>query len=135
FVEHLLTTTAHSYLLFFSNRGRVYRLRAHEIPLKERTARGIALVNLISLQPGEHIEAIIDTRTYEDGAYLFFATRNGQVKKTRMSEYDSSLRNGLIAINLNDGDELVRVIQTRGDDDVFMVSRLGQTIRCSEDDV
>jgi DNA gyrase subunit A len=135
YVEHLLTSTAHSYLLFFSNRGRVYRLRAHEIPMKDRTARGTALVNLIALQPDEHIEAVIDTRTYEDGAYLFFATRNGMVKKTRMSEYDSSLRTGLIAINLNDGDELVRVIQTNGSDDVFMVSRQGMTIRFSEDDV
>jgi DNA gyrase subunit A len=135
YVEHLLTTTAHSYLLFFSNRGRVYRLRAHEIPMKDRTARGTALVNLVALQPDEHIEAVIDTRTYEDGAYLFFATRNGMVKKTRMSEYDSSLRTGLIAINLNEGDELVRVIQTTGSDDVFMVSRKGMTIRFSEDDV
>jgi DNA gyrase subunit A len=135
YVEHLLMTTAHSYLLFFSNRGRVYRLRAHEIPMKDRTARGTALVNLVALQADEHIEAVIDTRTYEDGAYLFFSTRNGIVKKTRMSEYDSSLRAGLIAINLNDGDELVRVIQTSGTDDVFMVSRQGMTIRFSEDDV
>jgi DNA gyrase subunit A len=135
FVEHLLTTTAHSYLLFFSNRGRVYRLRAHEIPMKDRTARGTALVNLIALQPEEHIEAIIDTRTYEDGAFLFFATHNGMVKKTRMSEYDSSRRDGLIAINLNDGDELVRVIQTSGNDDIFMVSQQGMTIRFSEADV
>ena len=135
YVEHLLTTTAHSYLLFFSNRGRVYRLRAHEIPMKDRTARGTALVNLVALQADEHIEAVIDTRTYEDGAYLFFATRNGIVKKTRMSEYDSSLRSGLIAINLNDGDELVRVIQTSGNDDIFMVSRQGMTIRFSENDV
>jgi DNA gyrase subunit A len=135
YVEHLLTTTAHSYLLFFSNRGRVYRLRAHEIPMKDRTARGTALVNLVALQPDEHIEAVIDTRTYEDGAYLFFATRNGVVKKTRMSEYDSSLRTGLIAINLNESDELVRVVQTNGSDDVFMVSRQGMTIRFSEADV
>jgi DNA gyrase subunit A len=135
YVEHLLTTTAHSYLLFFSNRGRVYRLRAHEIPMKDRTARGTALVNLVALQSDEHIEAVIDTRTYEDGAYLFFATRQGMVKKTRMSEYDSSLRTGLIAINLNEGDELVRVIQTNGTDDVFMVSSLGMTIRFSEEDV
>jgi len=134
-VEHLLTTTAHSYLLFFSNRGRVYRLRAHEIPMTDRTARGTALVNLVALQGDEHIEAVIDTRTYEDGVYLFFATRNGIVKKTRMSEYDSSLRSGLIAINLNDGDELVRVIQTTGSDDVFMVSRNGMTIRFAEEDV
>jgi DNA gyrase subunit A len=135
YVEHLLTTTAHSYLLFFSNRGRVYRLRAHEIPLKERTARGTALVNLVALAPEERIEAVIDTRTYEDGAYLFFATRRGQVKKTKMSEYDSSLRSGLIAINLRDDDELVKVIQTSGSDDIFMVSKNGMTIRFSEDDV
>jgi DNA gyrase subunit A len=135
YVEHLLTTTAHSYLLFFSNRGRVYRLRAHEIPVKDRTARGTALVNLISLQPDEHVQAVIDTRTYEEGAYLFFATRRGMVKKTRMSEYDSSLRTGLIAINLNEGDELVRVVQTTGDDDIFLVSSGGMTIRFSESDV
>ncbi|HKF91946.1 MAG TPA: DNA gyrase subunit A, partial [Acidimicrobiia bacterium] len=92
YVAHLLTTSAHSYLLFFSNRGRVYRLRAHEIPLKERTARGTALVNLVSLNQGEQIQAIIDTRTYEDGAYLFFATKNGVVKKTLISEFDSSIR-------------------------------------------
>src|SRR5204862_2781175 len=90
YVTQILTTTAHAYLLFFSNRGRVYRLKAHEIPMKERTARGTAIVNLISIGPDERIEAVIDTRTYEDGAYLFFATRKGQVKKTRMSEYDSS---------------------------------------------
>jgi DNA gyrase subunit A len=135
YVEHLLTTTAHSYLLFFSNRGKVYRLRAHEIPMKERTARGTALVNLIALAPEEHIQAIIDTRTYEDGAFLFFATRRGQVKKTKMSEYDSSLRTGLIAINLKPDDELVRVIQTSGEDDIFMVSRGGMTIRFTEADV
>jgi len=135
YVEHLLTTTAHSYLLFFSNRGRVYRLRAHEIPMKERTARGTAIVNLISIGPDERIEAVIDTRTYEDGAYLFFATRKGQVKKTRMGEYDSSLRTGLIAINLNADDELVRVIQTSGEDDIIMVSKNGMSIRFSEADV
>ena len=75
YVEHLLTTTAHSYLLFFSNRGKSYRLRAHEIPMKERTARGTAIVNLLAARPDERIEAVIDTRTYEDGSYLFFATK------------------------------------------------------------
>lgn len=135
YVEHLITTTAHSYLLFFSDRGRVYRIRAHEIPMKDRTARGTALVNLLALQQDERIQAIIDTRTYEDGAYLFFVTRGGVVKKTRMSEYDSSLRSGLIAINLKEGDELVRVVQTTGSDDIFMVSRGGMTIRFSENDV
>src|SRR6266496_4135150 len=135
YVAHLLTTTAHSYLLFFSNRGRVHRLRAHEIPMKERTARGTALVNLISLNQGEQIQAIIDTRTYEDGAYLFFATRNGVVKKTRMSEFDSSIRSGLKAINLHGNDELVKVIQTTGRNDIVMVSRQGMTIRFAESGV
>jgi DNA gyrase subunit A len=135
YVNHILTTTAHAYLLFFSNRGRVYRLKAHEIPMKERTARGTAIVNLLPLASDEKIQAIIDTRTYETGRYLFFATTQGQVKKTLMSEYDSSRRDGLIAINLKDGDELVKVIQTSGDDEIFMVSRSGMTIRFSEEDV
>jgi len=135
YVAHILSTTAHSYLLFFSNRGRVYRLRAHEIPQKERTARGTAIVNLLPLGPDERIQAVIDTRDYETSRYLFFATKRGQVKKTRFTEYDSSLRAGLIAINLKDGDELVRVIQTGGEDDIFMVSCTGMTIRFSEDEV
>jgi DNA gyrase subunit A len=132
YVDKLLTTTAHSYLLLFSNRGKVYRLRAHEIPMKDRTARGTALVNLINLAQEERIEAIIDTRTYEDGAYLCFATKHGTVKKTKMTEYDSSIRNGLIAINLGRGDELVRVVQTTGKNDLVMVTRDGQTIRFAE---
>jgi DNA gyrase subunit A len=100
--------------------------------MKDRTARGTALVNLISLSNDERIQAIIDTRTYEDGAYLFFATKKGTVKKTKMSEYDSSVRNGLIAINLVRNDELVRVIQTTGKNDVVMTSRDGQTLRFAE---
>ena len=134
-VNHIIHTTAHAYLLFFSNRGRVYRLKAHEIPMKERQARGTAIVNLLPLQPGETIEAIIDTRDYETNRFLFFATKKGQVKKTKFTEYDSSLRAGLIAINLRDGDELVRVIPTNGGDDIFMVSRAGMTIRFAEDEV
>ena len=135
YVAHLLLTTAHSYLLFFSNRGRVYRLRAHEIPMKDRTARGTALVNLVSLNQGEQIQAIIDTRTYEDGAYLFFATKNGVVKKTKMAEFDSSIRSGLKAINLQGNDELVKVIQTTGRNDIVMISRQGMTIRFAESGV
>ncbi|CAN5855430.1 hypothetical protein BH24ACT3_BH24ACT3_10030 [soil metagenome] len=135
YVTQILTTTAHAYLLFFSNRGRVYRLRAHEIPIKERTARGTAIVNLLPLQPDERIQAIIDTRDYETNRFLFFATRKGQVKKTKFTEYDSSLRAGLIAINLRDGDELVKVIPTNGGDDIFMVSESGVTIRFAEDEV
>jgi DNA gyrase subunit A len=135
YVTQILTTTAHAYLLFFSNKGRVYRLKAHEIPMKERTARGTAIVNLLALQPDEKIRTIIDTRDYETSRYLFFATKNGVVKKTKFTEYDSSLRAGIIAINLRDGDELVRVIPTNGGNDILMVSRLGMAIRFNEDDV
>ena len=135
YVTHILTTTAHAYLLFFSNLGRVYRLKAHEIPKKERTARGTAMPNLLQLQPGEHIQTIIDTRDYETNRYLFFATKKGQVKKTKFNEYDSSLRTGIIAINLRAGDELVKVIPTNGGDDILMLSKLGQAIRFNEDDV
>jgi DNA gyrase subunit A len=134
-VTHIVSTTAHAYLLFFSNRGKVYRLRAHEIPMKDRTARGTAIVNLLPLAPDEKIQAIIDTRDYESHRYLFFATKLGQVKKTKFTEYDSSLRAGLIAINLRDDDELVRVIPTNGDDDIFMVSKDGMAIRFTEEDV
>ncbi|HEY2812956.1 MAG TPA: DNA gyrase subunit A [Acidimicrobiales bacterium] len=135
YVTQILTTTAHAYLLFFSNRGRVYRLKAHEIPMKERTARGTAIVNLLPLQPEERIQAIIDTRDYETNRFLFFTTKQGQVKKTKFNEYDSSLRTGLIAINLRGNDELVKVIPTNGGDDILMITKLGQAIRFSEDDV
>ena len=135
YIAHIVTTTAHAYLLFFSNLGRVYRLKAHEIPMKERTARGTAMVNLLPLQPDEHIQAIIDTRDYESNQYLFFATKQGQVKKTKFTAYDSSLRAGLIAINLRDGDELVKVIPCNDGDDIFMVSQSGMTVRFAEGDV
>jgi DNA gyrase subunit A len=135
YIAHIIHTSAHAYLLFFSSRGRVYRLKAHEIPMKERTARGTAIVNLLPLQPGETIQSIIDTRDYETNRYLFFCTKKGQVKKTKFTEYDSSLRAGLIAVNLKDGDELVKVIPTNGNDDIFLVSRNGMAIRFSEEDV
>jgi DNA gyrase subunit A len=135
YVTEVVSTTAHAYLLFFSNRGKVYRLKAHEIPMKDRTARGTAMVNLLPLQPDEKIQAIIDTRDYETSRFLFFATKNGQVKKTKFTEYDSSRRDGLIAISLKDGDELVRVVQTSGDNDIFIVAAGGQTVRFTEDAV
>jgi DNA gyrase subunit A len=134
-VSDIIHTSAHSYLLFFSNRGRVFRLKAWEVPQKERTARGTAIVNLLPLAAEEKIQAIIDTREFPADRFLFFATRLGQVKKTAFSEYDKSRREGFIAINLRDDDELVKVITTQGDDDVFMVSRAGVTIRFSEHDV
>jgi DNA gyrase subunit A len=134
-VTRIIHTTAHAYLLFFSNRGKVYRLRAYEVPIKERTARGTAIVNLLPLAPGERIQALIDTREFPSDRYLVFATRAGQVKKTTFSEYDKSRREGFIAISLRDGDELVGVITTGGSDDLFMVSRMGMAIRFEETDV
>ena len=134
-VRHVIFTTAHAHLLFFSNRGKVYRLRALEIPERERTAKGMPIVNLLPLQTGEQIQAIIDTRDFASERFLFFATRKGTVKKTSFDAYDSTRRDGIIAINLNDGDELVKVIETSGSDHIFMVSRDGMTIRFDENDV
>jgi DNA gyrase subunit A len=133
-VTTLVHTTALSHVLLFSNRGKVYRLRAHEVPMKERNARGTPIVNLLPLDPNEKIQAIVETREFDHDRYLLFATKSGQVKKTPLSEYDKSRREGFIAINLRAHDELVRVVQTSGEDDVFMVSRQGQTIRFAEGD-
>ncbi len=133
-IDDVVHTTAHAHLLLFSNRGRVFRLRALEIPMKERTARGTAIVNLLPLAPNEVIQAIIGTRDFSADNYLVFATKLGQVKKTAFSEYDKSRREGFIAINLREGDELVQVVETHGDDDVFLVTRSGMTIRFSEHD-
>ena len=134
-IRHVIFTTAHAHLLFFSNRGRVYRLRAMDIPERERTAKGMPIVNLLPLQADEYIQAIIDTRDFAGEGFLFFATKKGTVKKTAFDAYNSSRRDGLIAINLNDDDELVRVIETSGTDDIFMVSHSGMTIRFNEGDV
>jgi DNA gyrase subunit A len=134
-VTEVLHTSAHAYLLCFSNLGKVYRLRAHEIPIRERAAKGTPIVNLLPLAPEERIATIIDTRDFDGGGHLFFATRKGQVKKTLLSEYDKSRRDGFIAIKLMDGDELVRVIKTSGAEDILMVSRKGMAIRFDEGDV
>jgi DNA gyrase subunit A len=134
-VSQVVHSSSHAYLLLFSNQGKVYRLRGHEIPIKERTAKGTAAVNLVPLAPNESIQAIITTREFSPDQYLVFATAQGQVKKTALSEYDKSRREGFIAINLRDGDELVRVVATSGDDDIFEVTRSGMTIRFNEADV
>jgi len=134
-IDDVVHTSAHAHLLLFSNRGRVFRLRALEIPMKERTARGTAVVNLLPLAPNEVIQAIIGTRDFPAESFLVFSTKLGQVKKTSFSEYDKSRREGFIAINLREGDELVRVVETRGEDDVFLVTQSGMTIRFSERDV
>ena len=135
YITDLIHTSAHAFLLFFSNRGKVYRLKAHRIPQRDRTAQGLAIVNLLRLQPDEKIQTIIDTRDYETHRYLFFVTANGVVKKTMFNAYDSSRQDGLIAVNLRDGDELVRVLPTSGDDEILLVSEGGKGIRFSETDV
>jgi DNA gyrase subunit A len=131
-VEHLTTTTAHAYLLLFSTGGRVYRLKAHEIPKRDRTARGTAAVNVVAMRPEDRVAAVIDTRDYESYRYLLIATKRGMVKKTLFREYDSSRKEGLIAVNLKDGDEVVRVRPTSGNDDVLLISKKGKAIRFSE---
>jgi DNA gyrase subunit A len=135
FVDQIIHTTTHAYLLLFSNRGRVFRLRGHEIPMKERTAKGTAIVNLLNLQPNESIQAIVATDDFPQDKFLVFATANGTVKKTAFSEYDKSRREGWIAINLREGDEVVRVVATGGDDDLMMVTFRGMAIRFSEAEV
>jgi DNA gyrase subunit A len=134
-ITHVVHTSSHAYVLLFSDRGRVYRLRGHEIPTKERTARGTALVNLLPLETGETIRALIQTRDFPDDQFLMFTTAQGQAKKTSFAEYDKSRREGFIAISLRDGDSLVRVVPTSGEDDMFIVTKKGMTIRFSEDDV
>src|SRR5665213_2278977 len=135
FVDQIIHTTTLAHLLLFSNRGRVFRLRGHEIPMKERTAKGTAIVNLLNLQPNEAIQAIVTTDDFPKDKFLMFATANGTVKKTAFSEYDKSRREGWIAINLREGDEVVRVVSTSGDDDLMMVTYRGMAIRFNEVEV
>ena len=135
FVEQIVHTTTLAHLLLFSNMGRVFRLRGHEIPMKERTAKGTAIVNLLNLQPNESIQAIVATKDFPTNEFLVFATSSGTVKKTSFSEYDKSRREGWIAIKLRPGDEVVRVIATTGDDDLMMVTLRGLAIRFKETEV
>ena len=135
YISTLIHTTAHAYLMFFTSMGRVYRIKVHEVPRTSRTARGMAIVNLLQLAPDETVSAVIDTRDYETMRYLLFVTRRGVVKRTRFLEYDKSRSRGLIAINLREGDELVRVLPTSGTDDVCLVSASGRLMRFSESEV
>ncbi|MDP8959651.1 MAG: DNA gyrase subunit A [Actinomycetota bacterium] len=133
-VTHVLHTSAHAYLLFFTNTGKVYRVKAHELPRKDRTARGVLAQSVLPLGPQERIEAVVDTRDYETARYLVMVTRQGQVKKTRFSEYDSRA-SSLIAINLQEGDEVVAVRATNGENDLLMFTRQGLGIRFGEEDI
>ena len=135
YIEELLMTTTHHYLMFFTNTGRVYRLKAYEIPEASRTARGTAIVNLLQLQPGEKITAVIPMRKYEKGHYLFMATKKGLVKKTPLEEYENVRKTGLAAIALRDDDELIEVKTTDNEKEIILVTKFGQCIRFKENDV
>lgn len=135
YIEDLIMTTAHHYIMFFTNTGRVYRLKTYMIPEAGRTARGTAIVNLLQLLPGEKITAIIPMKNYADNEYLFMATRNGMVKKTPMKEYENVRKNGLQAIVLRENDELIEVKATDDTKDIFLITKKGQCIRFHERDV
>ena len=135
FVEDLFVASTHDYVLFFSNKGKVYRLKVHELPIAQRNARGTAMVNIVPFAEGEHAMAVITCRTFPEDEYLMFATKNGVVKKTAMSAYDRTRRDGIIAINLKDGDELVNVRRVRQGDKVILVSTDGKAILFPESDV
>ena len=135
YIEELLMTTSHHYMMFFTNTGRVYRLKAYEIPEASRTARGTAIVNLLQLQPGEKITAVIPIREYTEGHFLFMATKKGIVKKTPITDYANVRKTGLAAINLREDDELIEVKKTDNEQDIFLVTKYGQCIRFKETDV
>ena len=136
YIEHLFVSSTHDYLLFFTNRGKVYRLKVYELPEASRTARGRALVNLLPLREGERVQSVLSTRDFSEGKYLVFATRNGMVKKTEFGAYNTPIKaDGIIAINIRDDDELVAVRRTSGHDDIMMVSRSGQAARFNESQV
>ena len=135
YIEELLMTTTHHYMMFFTNTGRVYRLKAYEIPEAGRTARGTAIVNLIQLQPGEKITATVPMREFDEDKFLFMATKNGMVKRTPMKEYENVRKNGLQAIVLREDDELIEVKATDNTEDIFLVTKKGMCIRFHETDV
>ena len=135
YIEDLILTKNHNYIMFFTNTGRVYRLKAYAIPEAGRTARGTAIVNLIQLLPGEKITAIISMKEYDDEKFLFMATKNGMVKKTPMREYANVRKTGLQAIVLRENDELIEVKATDNKRDIFMVTKFGKSIRFHETDV
>ncbi|MFZ7134688.1 MAG: DNA gyrase subunit A [Eubacteriales bacterium] len=135
FVSHLFSTTTHHYLLFFTNKGKVYRLKAYEIPEASRIAKGTAIVNIIQLEEDEKVTTIIPIKEFTDNCYLIMATKHGIIKKTSLSEYDSSRKNGLIAINLNEKDELISVEMTDGSREIIMGTKKGYAIRFIETDV
>ena len=135
YIEEMFMTSTHHYIMFFTNTGRVYRLKAYEIPEAGRTARGTAIINLLQLQPGEKITAVIPIKQYEEGKYMFFATKKGLVKKTPILDYANIRKTGIQAITLRDDDELIEVKFTDNQRDIFIVTKQGQCIRFNENDV
>jgi len=135
FIEHLFVTSSHDYLLFFSNRGKVYRSKVYELPEASRTAKGRALVNVLPLREGERIQAVVSTRDFGETKYVVFATRNGTVKKTELVAYNTPIKaDGIIAINIRDDDELLAVRAVDPDEEIIMVSKAGLTVRFAESD-
>src|SRR3954452_21480482 len=135
YIEHLFVASTHDYILFFTNVGKVYRLKVHELPLGSRQSKGRAMVNLLPFRQEEQVRAVIQTRDFEEAKYLVFATKNGVVKKTELAAYNTPLKaDGIIAIKMRDGDELVGVRHSTGEDDILMVSAKGQAIRFHETD-
>jgi DNA gyrase subunit A len=136
YIEHLFVASTHDYILFFTNVGKVYRLKVHELPLGSRQSKGRAIVNLLPFRQDESVRAVIQTRNFEEAEYLVFATKNGVVKKTKLAAYNTPLKaDGIIAIKMREGDELIGVRHSSGDDDILLVSRQGQAIRFRERDV
>ncbi len=135
YIEDLLMTTTHNYVMFFTNMGRVYRLKAYDIPEASRTARGTAIVNLLELSPGEKVTAIIPMKSVDDDRYLFMVTKRGTVKKTAISEFHNVRKNGLIAISLRDDDELIEVKKAAEGEEIFLVTKYGMCIRFAQSDV
>jgi DNA gyrase subunit A len=133
YIEHLFVASTHDYILFFTNVGKVYRLKVHELPLGSRQSKGRAIVNLLPFRQGETVRAVVQTRDFAEARYLVFGTKNGIVKKTELKAYNTNLKaDGIIAIKMREGDELVGVRHSSGDDDVLMISKLGQAIRFNE---
>jgi DNA gyrase subunit A len=136
YIEHLFVASTHDYILFFTNVGKVYRLKVHELPLGSRQSKGRAIQNLLPFRQDEQVRAVVQTRDFKEAEYLVFATKNGVVKKTKLDAYNTTLKaDGIIAIKMREGDELVGVRHSSGKDDVLMVSRAGQAIRFHETDV
>lgn len=135
FVEHIMVTSTHSDILFFTNRGRVYKLRGYQIPEAGRAAKGTNIINLIAIEPDERIETVLTVNDVYENGYLFMGTKNGIVKKTSLNEFKNLRKNGLIAINLREGDELLKVKMTRGDANIIMVTQNGLAIKFNEQDV